>query len=29
MLNQARSDGKVKIHQDTLRQLTASYTQSR
>ena len=29
MLNQARSDGKVKIHQNTLRQLTASYTQSR
>ena len=29
MLNQARSDGKVKIHQNTLRQLKASYSQSR
>jgi peptidyl-prolyl cis-trans isomerase D len=29
MLNQARSDGKLKIHQDTLRQLATGYTQSR
>lgn len=29
MVNQARSDSRLKIHQDTLRQLAASYTQTR
>jgi hypothetical protein len=29
LMNQARVDGKLKIHQDTLRLLAASYTQTR